>query len=257
MPEFDWFVDFWKFEKYVKYTSRHIMNAEQQNFLDRIRDTGEKRKQQLAAKTCLWRAQLAHEVKEHVMHDDKGNALAIVERIIPASRERMIPLPDRAMEGRANAKGIPCWYFSDDQKTAMAEVRPWIGSIVTISVHEVVRDLTLLDCTLSLETKRSAEAEVWRTINAAFSQPVTRTDDVADYAPTQILAELFRSIGCQGLVYGSRVGKGKTIAIFDLTAARGLRAHLQEVIDVNFEFTQVSRSRYYSKRQKSAPRRKS
>ena len=58
---------------------------------------------------------------------------------------------------------------------------------------------------------------VWSAINEAFSRPVTRSDDVAEYAPTQLLAEAFRTrLGRDGRLYGSNLGKGKNIALFDL-----------------------------------------
>ncbi len=44
---------------------------------------------------------------------------------------------------------------------------------------------------------------MWLDINTAFSQPVITSDDSADYAPTQILAELFRSAGYSAIAYKS------------------------------------------------------
>jgi hypothetical protein len=60
----------------------------------------------------------------------------------------------------------------------------------------------------------------WIDIDNAFSEPVTSTDDRADYAPTQILAELFRSAGYEAIGYKSQFGdegdkRGYNIAIFD------------------------------------------
>lgn len=130
-----------------------------------------------------------------------------------------------------NPKGIPCFCFSTDRDTAMAETRPWIGSCVSVAQFVMLKDLTVVDCSADLEAGRriylgSTEPEpakreelVWGSINRAFSQPVTRTDDVAEYAPTQVLADAFRSAGYDGIVYGSILGTGRTVAIFDLAAA--------------------------------------
>jgi hypothetical protein len=141
---------------------------------------------------------------------------------------RMTPLPDRAYEGRVNPKGIPCLYFSTDMLTAMAETRPWIGSQVSVAQFVMLRSLSIVDCSSDtardplafeqtpgavegqpkwhLVAPNSAKWEdiVWGDINRAFSEPVTRTDDVADYAPTQVLAEVFRSAGSDGLWQQSR-----------------------------------------------------
>ena len=57
----------------------------------------------------------------------------------------MMPLPDRANEGRVNPKGIPCLYFSSDRDTAMTETRPWIGSLVSVAQFVMLRELTVVD----------------------------------------------------------------------------------------------------------------
>ena len=57
---------------------------------------------------------------------------------------------------------------------------------------------------LSPEVKEKA---VWVEIDCAFSHPTTLSDDAADYVPTQILAELFRDTGYDGIVYRSHFGE--------------------------------------------------
>jgi len=88
---------------------------------------------------------------------------------------------------------------------------------------------------------------VWQDINTAFSQPVTRNDDVAEYAPTQILAEAFRIAGYDGIVYGSKHGSGKTVAIFDLAAAERANCHLYTVEGVSLKFSTAANPYYMKK----------
>jgi hypothetical protein len=78
---------------------------------------------------------------------------------------------------------------------------------------------------------------VWWSLNQAFSEPVTRTDDAADYAPTQVLAEVFRTSGCDGIVYRSKLGKGKNVAVFDLSAEL-VNCELHHVKGVTFNFSE-------------------
>ncbi|MEX6396516.1 RES family NAD+ phosphorylase [Providencia hangzhouensis] len=62
-------------------------------------------------------------------------------------------------------------------------------------------------------TAQQKEKAVWTDIDNAFSTPVTRSDDKANYAPTQILAELFRSAGYDAIAYKSHFGdEGYNIA---------------------------------------------
>jgi hypothetical protein len=178
----------------------------------------------------------------------------------PFAPERMMPPRDRATEGRVNPKGIPCLYFSTDMDTAMAETRPWIGSYVSVAQFVMLRDLSVVDCSADsarrgmvvfgggkeLEPGRREEL-VWGSINRAFSEPVTRTDDVAEYAPTQVLAEAFRNAGYDGIAYGSKLGSGTTVAIFDLAAAELANCHLYRVEAVNLRFEEAANPYYMTK----------
>ena len=79
----------------------------------------------------------------------------------------------------------------------MAEVRPWIGSYVSIAQFSVMREVRVVNCTTddhrsmiyaSEPEPEERERAVWRDIDRAFSQPVSSADDTADYSPTQVIA---------------------------------------------------------------------
>jgi len=77
---------------------------------------------------------------------------------------------------------------------------------------------------------------VWADINSAFSEPATRDESTADYVPTQILAELFRDLGYDGVVYRSAFGEdGFNIALFDLDAAEVQSCVLKEVTQMTYD----------------------
>ena len=64
------------------------------------------------------------------------------------------------------------------------------------------------------------EKAVWSAIHDAFSKPAQRGDESLDYIPTQILSELFKSNGLDGVAYKSSYGEaGYNMALFDLEAA--------------------------------------
>ena len=73
------------------------------------------------------------------------------------------------------------------------------------------------------------ERAVWRDIDRAFSRPVAVADDVAGYAPTQIMAEVFRQRGFDGVAYRSSLGPPHNIALFDLDAADICNCSLGEI----------------------------
>jgi hypothetical protein len=139
----------------------------------------------------------------------------------------------------------------------MTEVRPWIGSYVSVAQLVVTKDLRLVDCSvistvpegwdlyfnsvpLSLQGElKDREERVWNDINRSFWKPVTRSDDVAEYAPTQFLAEVFRNNGYDGVAYGSKLGSGATMAIFNLSSAKVAKRLLYRVDAVDLKFSEA------------------
>jgi hypothetical protein len=230
------------------------MDIENQQFLETVIETSKKRVEVKRNGESVWRAQLCHEPNGEWVRDDDGNTVDWLEIPAPAKPERMKPLDYRANEGRVNPKGIPCFYCSTDKEAAMSETRPWVGSLVSVAQFVIKKEeLRLVDCSgdekgdwVSFEEPPAEKREeyVWRSINRAFTTPVTRNDDIAEYAPTQILAEAFKSAGYDGIIYGSNLGKGKNVAIFDLDAAEQIDCHLYRVNSVNQSFSPAGPSVY-------------
>jgi hypothetical protein len=246
-----------KFSHFVKRKARHIMDAESQEFISAVIDTSKTRSCLIPGGALLWRAQKGYKMRTEPVFDDNAGLIDECETEGPHEPERMVPWTDKATEGRVNPKGIPCLYLSSDRDTAMSEMRPWVGSYVSVSQFEILRDLMVVDCTLDVGVVKlddpnvRREAFAWTLINRAFSTPVTPCDTVADYAPTQVLAEAFRSAGYDGIAYGSNVGKGKTIAVFDPTLAKLMNGFLFQVEDIKFEFSESARP-YFMKRDDTA-----
>jgi RES domain len=156
------------------------------------------------------------------------------------------------LEGRASPKGIPVLYLATESNAAMLEVRPWLGSSVSIARFEAKRDLRVIDCSRGSagaplwpryypDEPPPAERErsVWTDIDLGFAEPVDRSDDVADYAPTQIIAELFKRKGYDGIKYRSALSDtAHNVALFDIMAAEldPNSCALLRPIKINVEF---------------------
>lgn len=91
------------------------------------------------------------------------------------------------------------------------------------------------------------EIAVWRDIDKAFSMPVTSNETTSDYVPTQIIAELFKNDGFDGIAYRSSLGKGHNITLFDLDTADLINCALYEAKKVSFDFAQISNRYFISK----------
>lgn len=141
---------------------------------------------------------------------------------------RMKPIRGSAFEGRSNPKGISVLYLSDDEITSMSELRPAVAQIISCGQFVTNRDLKLVDCcTFSKDytevqlvfSKPDSEDEwndqLWFQLNRMFSQPVLNEPSNAPYVPTQILSELFKDEGFDGVYFKSHLGPGINYVIFE------------------------------------------
>lgn len=241
--------DYEEFSQYVRRRARYFLGGRQQEFIAAVLLTSKKRTTVMPTGQVLWRAALGYVAEEGVSQND----VFFLESINPHPLERMKPLKDRAQEGRVNPKGIPCLYAATDAQTAMAETRPWVGSVLTVSQLVLLKQITAVDCSLpasfdlDTRTPEQRESNNWYVINEAFSEPMSRTDDVADYAPTQFLAEAFRNEGYDGIVYESRMGSGKNVALFDVDVAEVASSQLHHVEKLFFASRRVGTTVYVEK----------
>jgi len=218
MKIFNSWQSYYNFERTVKTQNRYFRDSEIEEFLQTILDTIGSRKNDLPKDRYLWRAQLGH---EWVPYYEEEQYIADIPGPYPP--KRMVPLQNEASEGRANPKGIPYLYTATTKETAMAEVRPWLGSSVSVGQFKTLKDMVVIDCSihfnkmpLYLEEPNPSKREqaAWCHIDSAFSKPMTNADKIADYVPTQIIAELFKCNGFDGIVYKSMLGEGFNVVNF-------------------------------------------
>jgi hypothetical protein len=249
--------DYRTFSRSVTARSRYIFEPPVTEFLQTVIETGASRIALLEAGRILYRAQLGYDLEWHPTDPENPDG----EKVdVPGafSPERMKPLKGSAREGRVNPKGIPCLYLADDADTAMAETRPWLDTYVSLAEFKIrasARIMQLPAPRLSFHNLTSLfgapepdtlerEKAVWGEIAYAFSEPVTLSDDKADYAPTQILGEAFGKAGCDGIRYKSRLGKGFSFALFDLDSADLVNCGVFKTKAVNFGFHQAGNPYY-------------
>lgn len=238
VPEFASWQSYRRFEDQVTRHRRHVWNEEIHAFLETVKQTLRNRTMEIPEGAFLWRAQL--DVDWIPKRDEDGEEIG--EEPIGHPASRMKPVPDKTREGRANSSGIPVLYLASTRDTAISEIRPWIGSEVSVAQFRVTRHLKAIDLTqghgksswgvltwkqllgedeVDAETK---ELAVWTDIDNAFSRPVTLSDGRENYIPTRILAELFQEAGFDAMLYRSHFapeGKdGYNIAIFELADAQ-------------------------------------
>ena len=245
MSEFKTWNGYRQFAAHVRRQSRFIRTPDDDAFLREVLRTSHTRIRELPAEFGLWRAQLGHRWRP--MHQDHEYVDDVPAAYLP---ERMKPLQGRATEGRANPKGIPVLYLSTRRQTAMSEIRPWLGSLISCAHFKTTRPLKIVDFSVDHPERfvvfftepdpSTREEEVWLQLDRAFSAPTTSSDDTADYAPTQVIAELFKNEDYDGLAYKSAFGDdGYNIALFNLADAELTTCVLHQVKSLDFTFDQT------------------
>jgi len=248
MPAFKSAKAYRQFAQQVTLSNRYVHDSEASEFLATLGREAPAKSESIPRGSIFWRAQVGHDL-EPLMEGDRH----LDDIPSPLSSERMKPLRGRAREGRANPKGIPYLYVSTHRDTAMAEVRPWVGALVSVAQFKIVRDLRVVNITerppyghiyLWTVPPEKWDETVWGDIDFAFSRPVTPSDDDAEYVPTQIITERFKAGGFDGLAYRSSVGQGHNLVLFDLDVAILVNCSLFELKGLTFDFQECA-NRYY------------
>jgi len=241
MSEFKSYSSYFDFATSVRNKSRYIYDKLTYDFIEAVQHTCGKYSADIKEGAILFRAQRGcdtrpiydQETDEHIADDDW-----------PHKRERMLPLKNKSYEGRANVRGITCLYLATDRDTACAEARPWKGSTVSLGIFSAKRNLKIIDCSrferkfrFYFEEPEPSKREecVWADINSAFSMPVNPNDPETEYVPTQIIAEIIREKGYDGIAYKSSYGKGYNIVLFDINAVKIIGCWLAETNDIEFQ----------------------
>jgi hypothetical protein len=121
-----------------------------------------------------------------------------------------------APAGRMNARGISVFYGATNVDTALAEVRPPVGSRVVVGRFELIRSIRLLDVEILREVfvegsvfdadylRRLARGTFLGRLSERMTRPVMPDDEPFDYLVTQAIADyLATEMSLDGMIYPS------------------------------------------------------
>ncbi|MGR3179978.1 MAG: RES domain-containing protein [Candidatus Anammoxibacter sp.] len=134
----------------------------------------------------------------------------------------------KSKDGRANPKGISYFYGASDEKTAIAETRPYKSENVCVAKFKVNKRISLIDLrdpksTISpfgldddsLSLLYQEHMPFLGHLGDALSKPVLPYKKELEYLPTQYLCELVKDSNFNGIVFKSSLEKGNNYVIFD------------------------------------------
>lgn len=155
-----------------------------------------------------------------------------------------------ATSGRMNPEGISYLYVADSPSTAIAEVRPWVGALISVGKFQTNLPLNMVSFQMpddsrirrkdedkdddGEEFKRYLFSVIVHTLY--FSTPAHSHDKHA-YLASQYIVELFKRYGVDGLQYNSvlNVG-GLNTVLFDVSAAGCIDVSGFDVKKVSYEY---------------------
>ncbi|WP_188566226.1 RES family NAD+ phosphorylase [Undibacterium terreum] len=122
--------------------------------------------------------------------------------------------------GRMNAAGLPAFYGATDAKTALAEVRPPVGSYVVVASFSVIRPLKLLDLRLLGQVQLAQSLSLFdeatlvaaqrrdflRMLSTRMTSPVMPENQDRNYLITQVVADylvMHAQASIDGIIYPS------------------------------------------------------
>lgn len=159
-------------------------------------------------------------------------------RVLPSGVEKLkkkemgCPPKDKATAGRANPLGIPYLYLCQDEVTTYYEVRALYLDRLGVAKFRAKEDLEILDFTskLSLYIAYSnateslsdviARQKLLQAISRDLSKPLRRYDSEIEYVPTQLLCEICKLNGMDGIRFESSLHKGGiNVVLFDASKA--------------------------------------
>lgn len=116
-----------------------------------------------------------------------------------------VPPPKSTRDMRANYRYIPYLYCANNPYTALVEVRPRLGTDVSIATIHTTKELVLLDFTLKTTPPgmTPAKQNLFADLSMLYSKPVTSEDEILDYIPTQYIAEYAKHLGYDGIAFRS------------------------------------------------------
>lgn len=142
------------------------------------------------------------------------------------------PPAEIATYGRANPAGIPYLYLASDERTAVAEIRPYKGDSTCVAAFEVPQTLKIVDLrnprkTISPFLIDEDELPLLRRdigflcrLGEELTRPVLPKSAHLEYLPSQYLCEFIKQCGFDGVRYRSSVGEGVNFALFNDTSIR-------------------------------------
>lgn len=129
------------------------------------------------------------------------------------------PPASKATAGRLNRAGVSFLYLASDLATAACEVRPHPTHQLSVGAYESLRNLRIANFTVAIDGFADNDTELdtfhfLHSTDRAMAMPVL-PGDATRYMITQLIADVLRQLGYDGVRFASSVGAGDNFCLFN------------------------------------------
>jgi len=165
----------------------------------------------------------------------------------PFKSDEIGALPPRsANAGRANRQGVSVLYLASDIDTALSEIRPHPGHLISVGGFRATERLRIASfdqpiANFSSCDQRLDEYSVVHHIDALLREPVV-PEQRHRYAATQLLSDCLIRRGFDGIAFGSSVGSGGNICVFNPAKFEfdENQSYVRRVDELRYSFSDIS-----------------
>lgn len=195
--------------------------------------------------SAFYRARIGYDNKKRSLIDGGFEGEMIY---VPYSDSQIgAPPPYDAGFGRINRAGVSFLYCATDEYTAISEIRPHPGDLVSIGKFTPKEDLQIFDLTetqflnyYQTDDKLDSFKEL-NTITELMQKVIPPSERQA-YNITQLIADCVRKLDFDGILFPSSVGTGHNLVVFnpknmDYTLGE---AEIVQIKDVSYKYIQKS-----------------
>ena len=165
------------------------------------------------------------------------------------AKESFVPPANLTRDLRANYKYIPYLYCSNHPYISLVEVRPRLGTLVSVATIVNNEPIRLLDFTITKKPSKMTETKqnFFSDLSTLYSTPIANDDDALDYIPTQFIAEYVKNKGYDGIAFSSsltpdinkKYPNRFNIVIFNYEKCNVIKSNVIEIEGINIEGKQI------------------
>lgn len=151
--------------------------------------------------------------------------------------------PHLCNAGRINPEHISYLYTAQTKDTAISEIKPFIGQVISVAKLQNEKELKMFDLSkkflpdpLDFIGSMNQQTNILEVLSNHFKKP--NHGNCSDYLPTQAISEFVKEVlNYDGIIFKSSLdNNGLNYVFFDTTVCKVLSSELVTIRDINYNY---------------------